>query len=109
MTTNDHKQHLRFHNLSILKISQSYSVLSKTDQLLDHPIGYFYKTDLGQGLNLPELDWSGRNLLLPIEHLFWIRFHQSAKWPFVYKCINFALRFNSSFSFRFLNLLFLVC
>ena len=54
MTTNDPKQHLRFHNLSILKRSQSYSVLSKTDQLLDHPLGYFYKTDLGPGLNLPE-------------------------------------------------------
>ena len=54
MTTNDPKQHLRFHNLSILQISQSYSVLSKTDQLLDHPLGYFYKADLGAGLNLPE-------------------------------------------------------
>ena len=56
MTTNDPKQYLMFHNLSILKISQSYSVLSKTDQLLDHPLGYFYKTDLGPGLNLPEID-----------------------------------------------------
>ena len=24
--------------------------------------------------------WSRRNLSLPTEHLFWIRFHQSAKW-----------------------------
>ena len=31
VTTNDPKQHLRFHNLSTLKIFQSYSVLSKTD------------------------------------------------------------------------------
>ena len=58
MTTNDPKQHLRFHNLSILKISQSYSVLSKTDQLLDHPLGYFYETDLSPGLNLPECSHS---------------------------------------------------
>ena len=55
MTTNDPKQHLRLYNLSILKISQSYSVLPKTDQFLDHPLGYFYKTDLGPGLNLPAL------------------------------------------------------
>ena len=27
-----------------------------------------------------QLDWSRRNLLLPTEHLFWIRFHQSARW-----------------------------
>ena len=26
------------------------------------------------------LDWSRRNLSLPTKHLFWIRFHQSAKW-----------------------------
>ena len=31
VTTNVPKQHLRFHNLSISKIFQSYSVLSKTD------------------------------------------------------------------------------
>ena len=54
VTTNDPKQHLRFHNLSILKISQSFSVLSKTDQLLDHPLGIFYKTDLDPSLNLPD-------------------------------------------------------
>ena len=58
MTNNDHKQHLRLHNLSILKISQSYSVLSKTDQKLDLPLHYFYKTDLGPGLNLPEQEQS---------------------------------------------------
>ena len=27
-----------------------------------------------------QLDGSRRNLSLPTEHLFWIRFHQSAKW-----------------------------
>ena len=29
-----------------------------------------------------QLDWSRQNLSLPIEHLFWIRFRQSAKWLF---------------------------
>ena len=34
-----------------------------------------------------QLDWSRRNLSLSIEHLFWIRFRQSAKW------LSFHLRF----------------
>ena len=61
-----------------------------------------------------QLDWSRRNLSLPIEHLFWIRFRRSAKLSgFHLFCVNlllhdlrFALQYES---FRFLNLLFLVC
>ena len=49
-----------------------------------------------------QLDWSHRNLSLPIEHLFGIRFRQSAKWLSLH--LRFALQYQ--FSFRFSNLWF---
>ena len=48
-------RHLRFHNVLSLTISLSYSGLYKMGQALDHPFTYFYKIDLGPGLNLSEL------------------------------------------------------
>ena len=33
-----------------------------------------------------QLDWSRRNISLPIAHLFWIRFRQSAKWLSLILC-----------------------
>ena len=38
-----------------------------------------------------QLYWSRRNLSLPIEHLFWIRFRQSAKWLSLH--LRFALQY----------------
>ena len=33
-------------------------MLHKTDQEFEHPLTYFYKTDLGPCLNLPESFWA---------------------------------------------------
>ena len=41
VTIYDAKQHLRFHNLLLLTVSQSFSVLYKMDQVLDHPLYFF--------------------------------------------------------------------
>ena len=35
-----------------------------------------------------QLDWSRRNLSLPIEHLFWIHLRQSAKWLSLVLCTS---------------------
>ena len=43
-----------------------------------------YEPNLWENIHLHffqvQLDWSCRNLSLSTEHLFWIRFHRSAKW-----------------------------
>ena len=62
-----------------------------------------------------QLDWSRRNLSLPIEHLFWIRFRRSARVSgFHLFCVNLLvhdLRFVILVFFSMLDshVLFLVC
>ena len=58
-------------------------MLSKTDQQLGHPLNYFYKNDLGPGLNLPEMSRVDSVALLRLRNItfvFWDIIALHSKW-----------------------------